>query len=1603
MPDLNLTAIGTARARVADGQDRLREIGFSAADAQARHDVALARGDDAAAAAAAVELTRLAREQGKVIKAEQAARKRLLVLSDRLVAQRTPEDAVATLAGNVPVLMLPARLETRFSAGGQQLDVRVFPDQVHVTAHDPALTEDELAGLTWYWERRWPAPEDQTRADEAWAGLVARFRPGRAAFLVRAHPPTNLGSGASPRFDNPPMRASRWSAAARAALLPDRWCVLGFRRDGEGRHSEVFRVWGRAVPDTLAAGPGNTLAAPAQTGGLPDDPALRWLRDPAAAVDVGMLVRVRQADCVAGFRLSDGVDRLVALGVDWTLNPQQAADAVQAHLQAHADEGRLAFVPQGVPTNSTGATRSGFSTDPAAAREVLAPHQTSEAVPGSAGSVTAGILGLSPEALDHVPGAHLREQRWQGALLQALWPATGGYYLTEMLDPVADDPTIGAALRRHVVENLRASGPVPTLRVGAQPYGVLPVTHRTRYRPSKGTRAEADIHRVAGALRGLAEPLVADVPRLASVRQRADVDDVLLALLARTPVPWSLTFRQLVGPVQRRAMSVHWDRVAAFQRDVTATLLAELGCYTLTLLSELTHDAHDHPLEVPMVLRAEEDGTWGTGYLREISHLIGSDDGRVILDGRQDATALLEAMLACAAVRDLDAAGRATARAVVTTLGVSPEFALMIARSSDRLPYSLRVEEAPVAPAGAGGGAVPLPQTPAELSRTILPALTGSGTLAQTVARRLAATPDLAVLADKPDDPLAQLAAFGHAIGELADAPADQLEWAFRGTLDLYSTRLDAWITSLATARLKQGRSTAPRGVHVGGWGVVEDLRPDSGPAAESLGFVHAPSLAQAASTAVLRSARLSHAGADGQIFDLDLTSARVRHALRILEGVASGQRLAALLGYRFERMLQDRDLTLARWILPLRLQCPLRSDRPEDPTGAPKTQPWESAGAEEPVESVAARDVVDGVALLARWAADGPGLLVGAGVLAGDRKAVGEVLDAVASIADAVSDVLVSEAVHQATSGNLERAGAALAAHDRQGPPPDPQFVRTPRAGQTVAHRVGVWLAGDETDPAPGWAADVRSTAEPRLDRWIGIVLGDPDQWTVRARLVRRDPGDPGAVPAVDPVTAVLADLDPISLDAVASGAGGMSALSVVLSARRPGSGQLSELEAWLAVLFANAARSAGLVLGAHDRVELAGEDLATLRDLAAWAAEVIGAVPLGAADLTDASDLGRAPRQSAVTQVAEARRRADAVLDRVRALRDSLDRARAALAASPADTDRAAALARAMLDLAPVAGLDAIPDPGLVELAEQATALSAQATARIEAIAALPAAAPAPGITAESALERPVEDAELVRARAVVRILLGNGQPFLPVLRPTDPARLAAPLAARDELLGGPPGDPNALAAWLHRAALVRPTLDPLAALLMGAEAAGADVPGDLRVVQLPHQPDRTWVALPFGPAGAPVPGTVGLVLHAPDGIDPVAGGAGVMIDAWSETIPESRETTAVAFHYDAPGARAPQTMLLAVHPDPDPTTWDMDALVGSVHEAMDLARVRTLGPKELAAFSTFLPALYLPDAYSRDTPGLHLLELLGNVHKLRAGGLVVDHILGKGSSDA
>ena len=123
-------------------------------------------------------------------------------------------------------------------------------------------------------------------------------------------------------------------------------------------------------------------------------------------------------------------------------------------------------------------------------------------------------------------------------------------------------------------------------------------------------------------------------------------------------------------------------------------------------------------------------------------------------------------------------------------------------------------------------------------------------------------------------------------------------------------------------------------------------------------GFVHTPSLTQASTVAILRSGHLAHSGNQmpNDLLAIDLSSERVRLATWLLDGVRQGQPLGALLGYRFERRLQEAGKP--QFISVFRELAPLVARKLEQPD-QPVT---------EPVEAIAANNVVDGLALLRRW-----------------------------------------------------------------------------------------------------------------------------------------------------------------------------------------------------------------------------------------------------------------------------------------------------------------------------------------------------------------------------------------------------------------------------------------------------------------------------------------------------------------------------------------------------------------------------------------------------------------------------------------------------------
>ncbi|HWT25646.1 MAG TPA: hypothetical protein VN213_19225, partial [Solirubrobacteraceae bacterium] len=227
--------------------------------------------------------------------------------------------------------------------------------------------------------------------------------------------------------------------------------------------------------------------------------------------------------------------------------------------------------------------------------------------------------------------------------------------------------------------------------------------------------------------------------------------------------------------------------------------------------------------------------------------------------------------------------------------------------------------------------------------------------------------------------------------------------------------------------------------------------------------------------------------------------------------------------------------------------------------------------------------------------------------------------------------------------------------------------------------------------------------------------------------------------------------------------------------------------------------------------------------------------------------------------------------------------------------------------------------------------------------------------------------------------RILLGG-----PVV--LTPALDAAPdVAAGFDPPGAPP--PDGLDDWLARLARVRPAIAAFDDLRLFADALGAPSP-ELKVAQLPLARDEdTWLGgqLPADTSKnalrshrRPRGPHVHLVIAHPAGADPAAPAAGVVVDELTEVLPAGTETTGVAVHYDAPNARAPQSLLLAVHPDPfNPgVPWSWEMIEAMLEDTLELARFRAVDLDQLdhVGLVEFLPA-----AYAREGIGTNFKRLI------------------------
>lgn len=1388
----------------------------------------------------------------------------------------------------VPLALLPVRLETRYVAAGEadpsQLRIRVYPDQVHLDAHEAGLTDAEIAAGQVYWRNRW----DPATAERAWPELIRGIRPSRAAWIVRALTPANtVGDPVGPQFPTVPSRAPQLDLPLALRALPTRWVALGYDRDG----AQVLRRWfDNPVPDGLLATTALT-AGPPVSGDAAVDAYLGWAADYDAALAAGMAVTITAEDLPATRSLADGFDRLIVLGVDLATDAAGGAAELSALLAAHEVSDGLSFLTPGTPTNNLeGQPAAGGAievTDPGAPAPVLDPQWSSAAR-------LAQALGLEPGVLGRLPGAAASTALISADLVDATWAGSLGYFADQLLSPLFDDQDLTSA-REHAVRYLQPLGPLPTLRVGRQPLGMLPVLS-PRARPADVFAAR--LGDGLQKLRPMWERSVPRVPRLlGGDAAGSQLEEVLLAVLRRVPWTTRIWYRRVFGPLVGLAAGGvgRAQRLQAVLRNIV--FLDSFGTEVQPRIVPFgVHDRTRH-LSIPFLGDDVDGRPPSLSYLQKLRVLTAQPDARATLS-EQDGNSVLAALTRFAALQELDLAAARVGRRLLP---------------QSRSATAWRTTEI------SGIGTLTEP-SPKELATTPVPRFEGR-TLAEEVARLQEATPD--------DPALADLSALQDALSRLATADARDVDPALRAYLGACSHRLDAWFTSLASSQLEAVRARRPAGTHLGGYGYVENLRPEQTP--DSLGYVLAPSLAHAATAGILRSGYLAQAATGTESLDVDLTSDRVKLALELMRGVAEGVPLAVLLGYRLERALRDAELSVL--ILPLRSVFPLRTPpEAQDPSG--------------PAETTPPNNVTDAVSLLERWQSARTGVVesvrVAADLPAGDPKlaALAATIDLLADAYDAVADVVLAEAVHQIARGQPERAQAASRFLDRQEPPVEPEITASPRTSSGYVQRCVVALSA--TRPSAAWrvANDPRAAAAPRLNAWLAGLLGAPARWRFSGRSV--DPG--GAT---------------LSTAAVGVAELGLSPLSLIIAAGAGSPDQPTEMEERIARRLAatlDPAPGGGIELLA----ETAGaRGLAAFTALASSIRRVMQTAKPADARVFDLPDGRAAPG----LDVADLRRRADAAAT-------ALTLAAAALDAAIAEPTTQARLAK-VLGRASRAGIPgAVPPLGLLtggsspaqpDAVDFARAATAVAHARLARLAELGAPPSKPRAAAAHHQRR-------------IATVFGDSFPVLGAF--TIPASSHAARSLR------PPGqasllrgDPLTPATWMTRMARVRPELDALWHVLVSAEAATGYDAAAFAVAQMPHAPNATWAALPFD--GAPPTADVAVAVHAPSGLGERI--AALVIDTWTEQIPLPAETAGLAFHYDAPSNRAPQSAILAVPPQLVDRPWNLDLIADTVREAFDLARIRGVTLRDLPAVGAVLPALYLPMDPGGNVPSVDLDRLV------------------------
>lgn len=1598
-----------------------------------------------------------------------------------------PRKSLALLDDSIPFLLFPVRIETIFA--GNELRVRIFPDEIAVHTHEAELTDREVDAGQLYWTELVAAAhlksERERHQRAAWTQMVDLLGGQRAAYVAKSTKPANWEalSGAAEghplvaflftadanfftalealplslsvraalakavdeddsdafiklaeqqlwgerintvvrkQIDFPVMNLTKtdaWSRAPRTRVLPDRFVLLLYPNE----NSAPREITGALIPDTVVLGP--DPLDPAQFLVEKDHARVpggesTWLADFDVALTKGLAFRVPLSEQEA----SDGFARVAVLGVRLSSGPQDSAAMLEELITNHQySPNGFSLVPQGTPTNNTEHNGTSYSDNdpyddlaffteldpPAFDITSINPRKSQ-----TDGRFLAEALGIGYASLERVQNADQTDILEARAMNAALFPTTLGYWLKTWMSPVVTS-TAARLTRSFFDEHVTGRGPLPAIRVGNQPYGVLLTSDLSRWKyPER--RAEdlalasmfdeltpclTNLYRILGALERHWSILASDLPFVGKLD--TDAADVLMNVLGLHPT--SVEFYQRVGfHEQYLGGLANFMRNGAFHNELESlrrSLPATLRRYLVKVLGVNTNDSEVAQTRATRVL-------W--------QHYTASLDVSSLVENRPPSEVDTLAFnyidwLAKAPTTDDIIKESFTAARPAALLYVMLRNALLLQLHAGS--YDWLKERSVFEPALETS----LASTAIAGVRSDVPAVSKLELMAVSVHTVQVDHP-------VPSMPVADWIWSGPTAAEteaafvkeqrtaldvLANTSTASLERCFVEHLDCCQYRLDAWQTGLISQRLRTQRGTGPNrstGIYLGSYGWVEPLKPtpltalrpeslpptlrptDNEPVLEEDevaattrtqgglkqgGFVHAPSLNHAAASALLRSAYLSHANsAQAEMLSVNLSSARVRQAQFMLEGMRNGQPIEALLGYQFERGLHDRTSTSAALnevpVLELNLFIePYRTAFTLDSREIPQ------AGTGPATETVPPYSVVNGLKLSAATlnaangfglstvlpAADWPNADQGAAILA-QRDALLETLDA-------VKDLLMAENAYQLVQGNFDRVAAVSLAQKDARIPDSFEVLDTPRGTQfTFTNRVTLHF--DDLDPTLAtsnpWvpiAMTPRAFAEPGINFWLGEVLGkSPDQVKCEAWRVVKSADGQETRAAVHVIT--LADLQLQPIDFIA--------LAGINTDSAQGATEL-ETRVMYEYRRAHDISMADVVRIAFDPTVPAGEQtFGQLLPLARRLRSLLGeSRALGAQDFLPSAGGKATAIDIDKTNLsgydpAELRARVDSAFSSLTALANTLD---AAIVADDLSVLEAEALHATLRAISCFGVADGFPPES--DLTSDDARLAVLSRGRRVA-PRLRRADPKDGVldlaAASIAAATPDKNAsdQVTSLLQAGRVLFGETLHLLPSFVCYNDVDLATSNSARAQLLAHAMSEAPGLDAeeivedWMQGLACVRPKMHTWEVVRALADSLNETVI-DMRPVQLPYRAKDSWLAVAF-PETDPIDpskpfgisrDTLSITAHGASAFKAGTAQRGVLLDEWTEEIPTAGENTGISFRFNQPNAVPPQALLLAVTPE-ESGSWKWDHLVGTLNDTLARMKRRAVEPAQL-----------------------------------------------------